>query len=774
MAGNRKVYDTAMAAAKKFVSAQHWPNALKAYRAAIQEFPNDMAAVVGIGDVYCVLNQHESAIRAFQRALKVNQAHPIPWLKMGDALMVLGHSNEAMKTYIQAGNLYAKAGQLEPAVQNWRKVVDMDSQQLQARNNLAQAYVRLGQKDLALDQLLNLAVIYQEQGQEAKVNQSLQGAIRLDPDNTRVKTALRAFENGVSIQMALAQMKESQAFEVAAGIVKAEVAPQAFSDEEENFFSLFADEDGDTTQTAGSGNIRQRTYNNALEELTNVLFEDETQYQGISLSKSQIDSLITQCLEQQTRSLNAEALANCEQLIQAGIRRPDLYFVAGDLSLEVGDYQKAIPYFEQAKSAQSYLFGANFALGKCMQGQGNTKQALHYFIETLKLLDLKHSDSSRSAKLNQLYESLLQNYVNSDDPQKGDNFVEALMNFLSSEDPEQILIEARQNLSHGDEISVNDLAEFIAAPNPDAVMTAMRLTKDHLQKNLLETAMEECYQAIYQSPFYLPLHLRLAEIFARRDRIEASVQKYLMVAEVYHIRGDLTQEAETYKKVLKVAPMDVDVRRNLVNLYLNRSDFEGAVEQYIFLSDAYYQLAQVDTALAKYKEALQLASRSANPKTWQVKILHNVGDIYNQRVDWRKAAAAYEQILKLNDEDDKASLALIELYFKLGATQNALSMLDRIIARQLKAGQQDKLLEFLQDQIDLRPEELRLQDKLAGLYARLGRNEEAINLYDQLGEFQLEAGLRDDAARTIQRILSLGPANPRGYQQLLDQIKAGI
>jgi hypothetical protein len=50
---------------------------------------------------------------------------------------------------------------------------------------------------------------------------------------------------------------------------------------------------------------------------------------------------------------------------------------------------------------------------------------------------------------------------------------------------------------------------------------------------------------------------------------------------------------------------------------------------------------------------------------------------------------------------------------------------------------------------------------------------EAIAEYDALGEMQLEAGLREEAAQTIQTIISLEPDDIEGYRRLYSQIKGG-
>jgi Flp pilus assembly protein TadD len=57
------------------------------------------------------------------------------------------------------------------------------------------------------------------------------------------------------------------------------------------------------------------------------------------------------------------------------------------------------------------------------------------------------------------------------------------------------------------------------------------------------------------------------------------------------------------------------------------------------------------------------------------------------------------------------------------------------------------------------------------LYIQQKRVKDAVNLLDRLGELQLEAGDTSGAIRTIDRIVSLKPANMASYQQLLGQLK---
>lgn len=764
MAGNKKVYDESIRMAQKLAGENNWPSAVKAYRTALQEFPDDAIAIAGVGDGYFALDQYASAVRAYQRALKIDNSQVSLWTRLGQALEALERPEEAIKTYLYAGNVCAKAGKLNQAVENWERVIQLDERNIQARNNVVQAYVRQDKKYEAMLELFEIAALYQEANNEEKAIQSLRGAVQLRPDNRQLKAAMRALENGMSIRSLQAQITELTTIEEKEGLR----APN----EEEDFLELFGDFTDEDDEDE-SGNLREQGRQQAMEDLANIIFEGGEHYQGLALSKSQIDALVGQALEQQTRSRIEEAINTYQQLLEGGLKRASIHFALATLYMRANQFREAAQHFSQASQDANYKLSATFALGECFQRGSNLDQALKYFVETLKQFDLRNVVETDYASLNQLYDDMYHYLTQQADSHKK-TLAASLAHFLAAAEPQKNIKAARNFLSNGDLPSVPAMVEFLEAPNQKEILVAMNKTSDYIKKQWYMTAGEECYLAIQQSPGYLPLHLRLAEIYMHQDYLESAINKYLKVAEVYQVRHQPERVSDIYQRVLRVAPMDVTVRQNLIKLRLSQQDIDGALQEYHTLADTYYQLAQIESALEKYKEALRYTSKASDPRKWQVDILHRIADIYDQRVDWKNASAAFEQILKLSPNDAAAALSLSDLYFKLGRTQHAGGLLDRAIALHLKQNKAKKVLEYLQDQIQLRPNQLILRERLATLYAHLQMNTEAINQYDQLAELQLESGLRDDAVHSIEKLLSLGPDNPQAYHQLLEKIKASI
>jgi tetratricopeptide (TPR) repeat protein len=179
----------------------------------------------------------------------------------------------------------------------------------------------------------------------------------------------------------------------------------------------------------------------------------------------------------------------------------------------------------------------------------------------------------------------------------------------------------------------------------------------------------------------------------------------------------------------------------------------------------------VNRAIEKYTEALKYATQGDPARHWEVNVLHRIGDIYMQRVNWRQAMRAYQRIKRIDEQDEKARLSLVDLYFKTEQRDEALRELDELIEFYGSRRQPRQVLSLLQDAVRSRPDELALHMRLAKLYIDTQMKEEAIAELDTVGEMQLNAGMTREAIRTIQAIIRLGPGNVHGYQQLLAQLK---
>ncbi len=121
--------------------------------------------------------------------------------------------------------------------------------------------------------------------------------------------------------------------------------------------------------------------------------------------------------------------------------------------------------------------------------------------------------------------------------------------------------------------------------------------------------MDEAFESFNVAPTYLPLHVLVGDLLLQDGRQQDAIAKYLVVAEAYNVRGEASQAVTMLRRILEIAPMDLNVRTRLIELLTARGMVSEAIGEYIDLADIYYRLAELDMARKTYATALHLAQQ---------------------------------------------------------------------------------------------------------------------------------------------------------------------
>jgi tetratricopeptide (TPR) repeat protein len=261
----------------------------------------------------------------------------------------------------------------------------------------------------------------------------------------------------------------------------------------------------------------------------------------------------------------------------------------------------------------------------------------------------------------------------------------------------------------------------------------------------------------------------MAEMMFKNNQTEAATEKFLTIANTMAARGDNHQAMAIYQRILRLAPMDVNIRNRLIEMLVSYGQIDRALEQYLALADTYYQLASPEKAREKYLEALALAPRGTTGRLWTSQIMHKLGELDLERGDWRRALQTYEQIKKIDPSDEKARLNLVELYYKV-QPQRALQEVDELLKAYRADGKAKRLVPFIEEQVRAHPKDIGLRARAAQICIESGLKNEGITHLNMLGELQLNAGMTQQAIATIRAIIALNPPNVQAYQKLLAQI----
>jgi tetratricopeptide (TPR) repeat protein len=160
-------------------------------------------------------------------------------------------------------------------------------------------------------------------------------------------------------------------------------------------------------------------------------------------------------------------------------------------------------------------------------------------------------------------------------------------------------------------------------------------------------------------------------------------QKVLSAAEKFVQQDKLPNAISEYEKVLKADPKDLTVMNTV--------------------GDLHSRLGETDKAAECFK---------------------SVGDAYASQGFTVKAIAMYKKLSKLRASME-CVLRLAELYTQQGLFNDARAQYLQVAEEFLKTGQLDQAVRIFEKTLEMDPDNVTMRTKLAEVYVRLGKKEEA-------------------------------------------------
>jgi len=194
-------------------------------------------------------------------------------------------------------------------------------------------------------------------------------------------------------------------------------------------------------------------------------------------------------------------------------------------------------------------------------------------------------------------------------------------------------------------------------------------------------------------------------------------QKVLSAAEKFVQQGKLQNAITEYEKVLKADAKDLTVANTVGDLYSRLGNQEKAVECF---------------------------------KT--------VGDAYASQGFTVKAIAMYKKLSKLKSSLD-CVLRLAELYTQQGLFNDARAQYLQVADEFLRNGELEQAVRIFQKTLEMDPENVAMRTKLAEVYVRLGKKNEAWQIFSAAAETLRSKGQLEGAEEILQRMLKLDPGS---------------
>lgn len=744
MAGNREIYNKAMAAGDSAAWDQQWDKAIAAYGRAVQEFPEDPDSHRNLGLALLQARRLEEALKVYTRAHQLAPDDPIPLEKSADVLERMGRLREAAQQYVKVADIYIAQRDLVKAIGNWERATQLTTGLVQIHAKLAMAYERTGESKNAIREYLTMAFNFQRMSDTDKAIQAVQRALRLDRDNAQALNTLQALQSGTLMK---APPEEKR--------------PQEAKERQEAFDAQPHDADREVGEADPRGPIGEAE-EAALTALATAVFETGMLGEG--------NTFTIQAIELHRQGETEAAVQLYEQAMNARFTHTAIRLTLGVLKLELGKHDEAREHFTPAAADPMLAAGANHGLGQVYMALGQPRAAAAHLVETLRLVDLKLAiDEHEREQLNAVYNGLKSSIASSDEAQLS-AMNERFFSLLTGADWKHRVAETRSQLEETARLEgASGMVEQMAEGGEELTEAVANIDR-YIREGYYTLAMDEAHHAIEIAPTYLPVHIRIAQILQKENHLQEAITKYRVVADTYLIRDQTERASGILNAVLEIAPMDLQVRTSLIEMLRKEERWDDVLDQYIDMADAYYQLTDFDKARDTYEEAHSLAERlNARPEQI-IHILHRIADIDVSRLDQRKALRTYEQIKAMAPGDERTRKALMDLNYRLNNRVEAIKELDELMRLYAKQRRPDLIAQVLEEQVALYPDEMALRSRLAAFYVHMKRRDEAVTQLDALGELQLDAGLHSAATETIRQIVVLNPPGVDDYKRLLGQL----
>ena len=752
---------------------QDWEKAISFYKNALEEMPDHPTALASLGLSYFQLKKYDEALSYYSRISTIQPDDPMPFEKSARIYERIGKINEAVQSFMQGGELQLKARDVDHSIDDFINAIRLNPENQAAHTRLAMIYDKLGRKEEAVTEYLATASLMQANGASAKALQVVQYSLQVMPNNEAATRALAALKNNQMLPKVEPVKGSTGPFRMAQ-VRSMEAAGLNKETEEPSHYDPITE-----------------TRLKALKEMASLLFEQNDQAMGnrqnsraglsaltrgtgrLSLEnaeRTRIQLHLSQAIDLQTSGQDEQAAAELGSAIDLGLNQSASFFVLG-LLLRKRDSKKSLGFLQRSIKNPDYALSSNLLMAEINEKNGQFKEASMNYLEALRLADCETVPEEQSDELFQLYEPIVESFSAVTEDQDIRSICSAIASQLMRPDWREYLLAARRQLPPQPEGSPPiPLAEMFLESNSSTIVEAMISIKNLAAEGKLRAAMEEAYHALVFAPYYLPLHIQMGEILISEGRIIEAVEKFLLIADDFNIRGQTSQAINLLKRVSKLAPMDLSVRKTLINLLQVSGRQDDAIKEMMDLANVYYLLAELDPARQTYQDALSLSQQSSSTRQWSIDILNKLADIELQSLNWKQAIRALEQLRSIQPQEPGPRVSLIDLEMQMGQEDSALIELESYLKVLENAGQSDKCASFLDEVLKEHSTSMKLQNRMANFYTGKNQTSIAVEKLDALAEKLLKAEDKEGALATIKNILALNPPNASDYQKLYNEL----
>src|SRR6188768_1610948 len=200
----------AMRSAERFVAQGKLKNAIAEYRGVVENDPRDIATLNMLGDLYAKNSEKRDAVNCYfqvaehynkqgfaQKAIavynKISRIQPDSievWGKLAELHKVKGSLSEARAHYTTLAEHYQKHGRRLEALAMYKQIALLDPNNTEVCMNLAESYIREGQRDEAVEAFSEAGARFSRQNKNEEAIRCLMKGFDIKGNDLRILNGL--------------------------------------------------------------------------------------------------------------------------------------------------------------------------------------------------------------------------------------------------------------------------------------------------------------------------------------------------------------------------------------------------------------------------------------------------------------------------------------------------------------------------------------------------------------------------------------------------------
>ncbi len=558
-------------------SKKQYSQAVDMYRRAISMQPEDTDTWNNMGATYYLMGMHRQAIEAFERTLEIDPGNSGARENLNAVRRNIGQSPRretqtasmvhALKQHIEAGAALYLKEEYWHAIEEFTKALDIQPDNFKANNNIALAYLKLGEKK--------------------KAREHFERAFEADPTAIDVRDKLERLQEDVELSEGVPRIRggphsvrQSLALSAAG---KVYLSRSAFEEAVNAFSRALELVPGDIDALSGLGTayFGLGDFEKAREQFTRAL-SLAPENEAVKEKLAETDFILNAVKEESKRGESFELSLTPEIEARARFVRGNELYDAGRYEEAVSEYLRALDLTPASVETLSNLGSAYYNLQRYEEAKAVLKKAqqldpgnelIGRNLDVLQMMVRK----DEPAELKDL--GIIPDSSGGQDEEEAESDSAKSLDMeaaaKSSEDPDSP-VDADRPADRQNEIEPKENAAALSA-FPDSARAHFNMGVIEEKKGNIEGALAHYSESVRREPDNAEAQYNLGNIYLRIGAIESAVNCYMAAVEIdpsfalaynnmgvaYHRLEHHQQATAAWRQALEANPALESAQQNL-------------------------------------------------------------------------------------------------------------------------------------------------------------------------------------------------------------------